>query len=295
LEPAFGKKPLIEITRSDVKAFIFQKIKGGMSAERAKRIKATLSGIFSHAVEDGLIQANPSARLDKMLKAKDQSLNKEISPYTAEELEIYLEAVRTGFTEHFPMFLTLARTGLRLSEALGLQWGDIDFRGGFIEIKRGWVNQRETTTKTGKTRRVDATPQLLATLRSLRQQRKELTLKKGWGEVPEWVFVNEDGKPLDPGNLRGRVHYKVCEKAKLRRVRIHDLRHSYATIRITAGHNIADVSRQLGHASIKITIDTYYHWLPSQHTSQVAELDEIGKIRNNPQPIRNQKEQGATT
>jgi integrase len=295
LEPAFGKKPLIEITRSDVKAFIFQKIKGGMSAERAKRIKATLSGIFSHAVEDGLIQANPSARLDKMLKAKDQSLNKEISPYTAEELEIYLEAVRTGFTEHFPMFLTLARTGLRLSEALGLQWGDIDFRGGFIEIKRGWVNQRETTTKTGKTRRVDATPQLLATLRSFRQQRKEQTLKNGWGEVPEWVFINQEGKPLDPGNLRGRVHYKACEKAKLRRVRIHDIRHSYATIRISSGHNIADVSRQLGHASIKITIDTYYHWLPSQHTSQVAELDEIGKIRNNPQPSRNQKEQGAAT
>jgi integrase len=173
--------------------------------------------------------------------------------------------------------------------------GDIDFRGGFIEIKGRWVNQRETTTKTGKTRRVDATPQLLATLRSLRQQRKEQTLKNGWGEVPEWVFINQEGKPLDPGNLRGRVHYKACEKAKLRRVRIHDIRHSYATIRISSGHNIADVSRQLGHASIKITIDTYYHWLPSQHTSQVAELDDIGKIRNNPQPSRNQKEQGAAT
>ena len=135
-------------------------------------------------------------------------------------------------------------------------------------------------------------------MRSRRIQRRSwrfiLNLKAGWREVPEWVFVDQDGKPLDPGNLRGRVHYKACEKAKLRRVRIHDIRHSYATIRISAGHNIADVSRQLGHASIKITVDTYYHWLPSQHLGEVAELDEIGRARNNPQPSRNQKEQGAT-
>ena len=89
-------------------------------------------------------------------------------------------------------------------------------------------------------------------------------MKKGWGEIPEWLFFNEEGKPLDQGNVRARVHYKMCEKASLRRVRIHDLRHSYATIRITAGHNIADVSRQLGHASIKITVDTYYHWIDMQ-------------------------------
>jgi integrase len=94
--------------------------------------------------------------------------------------------------------------------------------------------------------------------------------------------------------VRGRVHYKACEKAKLRRVRIHDLRHSYATIRISAGHNIADVSRQLGHASIKITVDTYYHWLPRQHTGEISDLDEIGKVRNNPQPRRNQEEKGLT-
>jgi integrase len=93
---------------------------------------------------------------------------------------------------------------------------------------------------------------------------KVTAMKKGWGEIPEWLFFNEEGKPLDQGNVRARVHYKMCEKASLRRVRIHDLRHPYATIRITAGHNIADVSRQLGHASIKITVDTYYHWIDMQ-------------------------------
>ena len=73
------------------------------------------------------------------------------------------------------------------------------------------------------------------------------------------------------------IHNKICEKAKLRTVRIHDLRHSYATIRIGEGHNIADVSRQLGHSSIKITVDTYYHWMPSQKREEVHELDNLGK------------------
>jgi integrase len=141
-----------------------------------------------------------------------------------------------------------------------------------------------TTPKYGKTRIVQMTPQLSSTLRKLKTQRKEHKLKYGWSNLPEWVFVNEVGEPLDPGNFRGRVHYKLCQKAELRRIRIHDLRHTYATIRISAGHNIADVSRQMGHASIKITIDTYYHWLPNQASSEVDELDQIGKDHNHPQP-----------
>jgi integrase len=91
--------------------------------------------------------------------------------------------------------------------------------------------------------------------------------------------------------VHGRVHYKACEKAKLRGVRIHDRRHSSATIRISAGHNIADVSRQLGHASIKITVGTYYHWILNQHTGEISELDEIGKALRNPQP---RKKKGLT-
>ena len=78
---------------------------------------------------------------------------------------------------------------------------------------------------------------------------------------------------VDVANLRKRVFDKCLEKAKLRRIRLHDLRHTYATLRIQAGHNIADVSRQLGHHSIRITVDTYYHWMPGSNSSEVNELD----------------------
>jgi integrase len=259
-----------------------------------KRIKSVISGIFNHAIEDGLIEVNPAARLDKLINAKDQALSNGIVPYTAPEIEEYLSKIQANFPESYTFFLTLARTGMRLGEALGLEWGDLDFNGGFIEVRRGLVDGKVTTTKTGKTRRVDMTPQLADVLKGLRTYRKRQALKNGWQTVPEWVFINNKGNPLDGGNLRARVHYKACEKAGLRRVRIHDLRHSYATIRISAGHNIADVSRQLGHASIKITVDTYFHWIPNQATKEVAELDQIGKNHNQTQPIRNQNDQGFT-
>jgi integrase len=77
--------------------------------------------------------------------------------------------------------------------------------------------------------------------------------------------------------------YKVCEKAGLHRIRIHDLRHTYATLRLSCGHNLSDVSKQLGHASINITVDTYFHWIPNQQRNEVAELDSLAKTA----PIRN--------
>ena len=87
------------------------------------------------------------------------------------------------------------------------------------------------------------------------------------------LFYNKTGSLIDPANLRKRVFYKCLEKAGLRQIRIHDLRHTYATLRIQAGHNIADVSKQLGHHSIKITVDTYYHWMPGSNKSEVDQLD----------------------
>jgi integrase len=99
------------------------------------------------------------------------------------------------------------------------------------------------------------------------------TLKKRWKKQPEWPFYNMDGGMIDVANLRRRVFYMCLEKAKLRRIRLHALRHTYATLRSQAGHNITDVSRQFGHRTIRITADTYYHWMPGSNNSEVTELD----------------------
>jgi integrase len=86
--------------------------------------------------------------------------------------------------------------------------------------------------------------------------------------------------PASMGNIFIRVPFeralhKCLEDAKLRRIRIHDLRHTYATIRLLRGHNVGDVSYQLGHSSIKITYDVYGHWMPGHFKNEVDELDNI--------------------
>lgn len=126
--------------------------------------------------------------------------------------------------------------------------------------------------------------QLTETMKEHHVECKKKGLVLGIGEAPEHVFTNNNGNLIDKDNWRRRVFNKVLEKAKSRKIRIHDLRHTYATLRISAGHNIADVSAQLGHHSVKLTMDVYYHWLPGQNKSQVDELDSMHSNAPHPHP-----------
>ncbi len=150
---------------------------------------------------------------------------------------------------------------------------DIDFRNNFIEIRRNCVRGIVDTPKSGKMRNVDMSDELSHVLKEYLTERKKETLLRGWKEPPEWLFYNQAGNMIDINVFRRRVFNKALEKGKLRRIRLHDLRHTYATLRIQAGHNIADVSKQLGHHSINITVDTYYHWMPGTNKSEINQLD----------------------
>src|SRR5208282_4686276 len=113
-----------------------------------------------------------------------------------------------------------------------------------------------------KSRRVDMSPQLAEILKTLRTEQKKEALAKGWGDVPELIFVNEEGRLINAFNLRPQVFHRALEKAGLRHIRIHDLRHTFASLLIQQGENLAYVRDQLGHSSIQITVDTYGHLVP---------------------------------
>ena len=95
------------------------------------------------------------------------------------------------------------------------------------------------------------------------------------GDEPEWVFSNSRGNPIEASNWRRRVFNKALKKAQLRKIRIHDTRHTYATLRIAKGDNTADVSHQLGHHSPKFTMGFYYHWMPGKKKGEVDGLDDL--------------------
>ena len=195
-------------------------------------------------------------------------------PLSRKELKRLLDTVKVYYPKHYPLFLFLARTGCRIGEALGLKWGDIDFNGRFIKLSRSYSRGRLSTLKSKRERRVDMSKQLAATLQAHRVKCKAKGLALGLSAEPEHVFTDTIGGPIDANNWRRRVFDKALEKAKLRKIRIHDIRHSYATIRIAKGDNIADVSHQLGHHSVKFTIDFYYHWMPGKKKGEVDALDD---------------------
>ena len=101
--------------------------------------------------------------------------------------------MQAHYPRHYAFFFCALRTGMRLGELLALEWGDIDFLGGFIEVRRSFTHGRYTTPKNGKTRRIDMSPQLAETLKELRTERKREALARGWKEVPELIFVENTG------------------------------------------------------------------------------------------------------
>jgi len=269
---ALMEMPIDQIKRADLKELISAKMKEGLAAKTVKNVKAFISSVLSHAFEDELIQAHPGLRLGKLVKSKDRKAD--VNPLTRDEGRDFLEAVANNYLRYYPLFLCALRTGMRLGELRGLKWEDIDFREGFIEIKRSYTKGRFTTPKNGKSRRVDMSRQLSETLKELKKDRKTEALAKGWKDVPELVFVNEEGNVIDDVNLRKRVFNKALEKAGMRRIRLHDLRHTFASLLIQNGESLAYVKDQLGHHSIQITVDTYGHLVPGANRQAVDRLDD---------------------
>lgn len=237
--------------------------------------------MFHHAVEDNHITFNPAVRVLKRSRVAEGVQQQKASFLNKEEVGALLRGCQEHFPASYPLLSLLIRTGVRLGEAFGFQWGDIDFAGRFMEIRRTLSDGRLTVPKSGKTRRVDLSQQLTETLKVLLLERKKETLRNGWGDVPEWVFISSVGTPLQRRCI-GRVWKKLLPAVGLRSIRLHDLRHTYASLLIQNGESLAYVKEQLGHHSIRITVDTYGHLAPGGNKAAVDRLDglEYATIRN---------------
>ncbi|MCZ6563068.1 MAG: site-specific integrase [Deltaproteobacteria bacterium] len=274
-----------------VKNLIAEKKKSGLSRSSVKNIIIPLREIFYDAIDDGKFSSNnPAARLGKLIKKGEFKEAKEINPFRREELQTLMKAAHEKMPHYYPLLLCAVRSGLREGELIALKGSDIDFHGRFIDVRRNIYRGKITTPKNGKTRRVDMSRQLTDVLDKLIHRRKADALRqemerpheerRGHAEVLNevldgWLFTTPTrGRQLESANLRNRVFYRLLDTAGLRRVRFHDLRHSFATLLIQGGKSLAYVRDQLGHSSIKITVDTYGHLVPGGNKENVDDLDD---------------------
>ena len=270
--PVFGDLKLSEITRGKVRDFLAEKSNKGYAKSTVMHMRNVISNVLNKAVEYEVIPQNPAHNLGNRIGRKEHK--EDINPLTMDECKLLTDAVEAHFPEHYALFLLLVRTGMRVGETLALQPGDIDFNGRFITVHRGLARGRIETPKSGKSGRVDMTPQLADALKAQMAENNKKGMRLGLGGPPEYLFTNEKGGFIDLNNWRRRVFTPALKKAGLRKIRVHDLRHSYATIRLVKGDSILDVSNQLRHHSVKLTLDTYYHWLPGKNKAEVDALDD---------------------
>jgi integrase len=198
--------------------------------------------------------------------------------WSGEQLGRFLESVRQE--RLYAMWLVLATSGARRGEVLGLRWTDVNLESGRVQIARSanMVDHKITfaAPKTEKSRRtISLDPTTIAALRSHKAGQAEERL--AWGPAYSdqgLVFAQENGEPLNPEYV-SKKFVKLGETAGLPRVRVHDLRHGWATMALAAGVHPKVVQERLGHSSIVLTLSVYSHTLPAMETAaaqQVASL-----------------------
>ena len=247
-----------------------------MKRTTALKIVALLREIMNHAVEDRLIPSNPATRLARFYRGRtEEEARPAITPLTEAELATLLGACKRWYPEWLDLIALAGWTGMRQGEVLGLQWADFDFAGHFVEVRRT-VGYRGGTLlvgspKSGKARRVDLPAPLAAALQRRKSLLEAETALQGRDLAP-WVFMNRVDRPLDALNLVHRVWLPLLDKAGLRRIRFHDLRHTYASLLIQRSESLAYVKDQLGHHSIQVTVDLYGHLVPGANRNAVDRL-----------------------
>ncbi len=270
--PVFKDKPIDQVRRGAIRDFLLSKIKDDFSKSRVGLFKDVLSGVLGYALDEELIPANPTLGITKRLWPKSKRTKKTLSVnyvLTREELELFHDTCKTLVPEHSVFFTMAAKTGMRLGELLALRWDDVDFNSNFLWVKRSYRRGIFTKPKNGKSRRVDMTPKLKAVLKQhLLKEKKECF---SLGVEPELVF-NRYGSVIEQNYIR-RVFKRVLKKAGLRDIKLHGLRHGYASILLSEGANLFYVSKQLGHSGINITSDIYGHFIPSEGNREVDLLD----------------------
>lgn len=275
--PALGELRLRDITRTAVKAFLKAQLVGDpehgvkpLGRKTVANVRQILHGILDEAREEGYIAENPAAfrsrrrGLRLTVTTAERALEARRKAFDAAQLHRFLETARRIRPRWWPLFRTMAFTGLRPGEAIALQWNDVNLERRVINVQRGRTRGRMEPTKTGLARDVDLGAELRELLTAWRAAAEP--------DVP-WVFPGRGGRPRDQNDVEDAFREIAAAAGLPDHHTPHSLRHTYASLLLQAGESIHYVKEQLGHASIKITVDLYGSWLPAGNPACIDRLE----------------------
>lgn len=282
LNPNFGHRSLSQVEPSDVKRLYAQlrdsgrkdsKAFGGKLAEATvSKIHLVLSAIFECAKDEGLIVSNPvrhksvrapgQSRRSRAIKEEDEVLSR------SQLLGLLAWIKDTHCDDLYPLWHLIAETGVRRSEAIAINWADLNFDTGVLSIRRAAdtaVARTVKPTKTYKSRAVTLDTHTMEIMKQYKIQRA--ILGPGFVGRESFIFSTINGDLRGPNDVSARWRRLVVKARKaiteLPKITIKGLRHTHATLLLQSGVNPKVVQERLGHSNIAVTMDTYSHVTPT--------------------------------
>ncbi|HFI0237335.1 TPA: tyrosine-type recombinase/integrase [Streptococcus suis] len=260
--------------REHLRQKVAQNSDNPLSTNTINKIMILLKKIFDVGLRKGYYTTNPVKLLKKLPIEKTK-----MQFWTVKEFQQFLTLFEPEEYNIKLLFTLLFFSGLRLGEALALTWQDIDFSTNTIHITKSvYVNKgvsyiSSTKTKAG-TRRIIINKKLSQELQYWQQQQKHLLEQFTSDSMSLQVF--QSSPIMITKNSIEKQYKKILERdATLKKIRIHDFRHSHASLLINQGEDYLVVKERLGHASITTTIDTYSHLYPSKQKALADKLDDL--------------------
>lgn len=291
--PKIGGTPLAKLTGLQLTA-LYRELEasgrrdgkpGGLSARTVRYVHTIVHRALKDAVKHDRLSANPADKAEPPTAREARA--PEMSAWRAEELRGFLEWSQTNKDELRVAWLLASMTGLRRGELLALRWRDVDLDAGTISVRRSVVvvkakgapRVEEGPTKSGRDRVVDLDPETVAALRAHRSAGEVVALQSVRDEG--YVISRPDGSRWHPERFsrefvrrleRCRFEVTALDGEAPATIRLHDLRHTHATLLLKAGVPVKVVSERLGHASPMITLQTYAHVMPGMQQEAAAKF-----------------------
>lgn len=257
--PYFGNKRVNDIIAADIRQWQNELIKMGYSPTYLKTINNQLSAIFNYAVRYYDLKSNPCAKAGSMGKSKAE----EMDFWTGEEFRKFIDSVMNKRLSYMA-FMILYWTGMRLGELLALNPKDVDLEKRTISITKSYqrLGKKDVITppKTSKSKRVITIPEFLA------------------ADIKDYMDslydLQEDDRlfPITKYYLEHEMQRGIKESG-VKRIRVHDLRHSHASMLIELGFSPLEIANRLGHEKVETTLNTYAHLYPNKQTKLAERLD----------------------
>jgi integrase len=265
LKPAFELLKVNQVNFDVIERLKAERLKTGVTPPTLSKILTTLGQILTFAVRCRYIDFNPAREVKKPKDDRVGDEQEEMAVFQPDQIRTLFEAASDQWEKI--LFMSAVLTGMREGELLGLKWSDINWFSRQVEVNRTYNHGQFYKPKSKTSRRkIDMAPELVGELKKWKLACPPSDL--------DLVFPSEAGTPSDAANMLKRRFFPALKRAKLPRIRFHDLRHTFAALVWDQTKDLKYLQTQLGHSSVQMTLDIYGHLMKKTNQDAATKLGE---------------------